>query len=396
MNIFVIPSWYPSRNNPIYGIFVQEQCYWLAQYNPDINIGISKWGQGDDDFLLWANQPLTSALKRVKYFRPYDSQLLVNCTEYFHPAFTWTRKIFNGNIKGIIKANEKNFLKFRKQYGVPDVLHAQSSYPAVIIARWLSEKYQVPYVVTMRMSPFPFKEFLNKDGSMRSIIFDPLKKSNALIVDSTFIRVRAMDFGLPKPEVIHNPVDLDFFSVVGKSTQEEKSIFAVGRLVEQKGFDVLLEALPKLRGTKLKVKIGGEGEMSNLLKEKTEKLDLHGVVEWLGPLDRMQVRDEMQACDLFVLPSRHETFGIVLIEAMACGKPVVATDCGGPADIINSTNGILCKPNDVQGLSEAIDMALKKDWDTDTIRNDVNSRFSISVFSEKIRGIYADVTRTVN
>lgn len=77
-------------------------------------------------------------------------------------------------------------------------------------------------------------------------------------------------------------------------------------------------------------------------------------MKFLGYLTREQVLREMQECDAFILPSLHETFGVVIIEALACGKPVIATSCGGPEEIINNKNGILVPPSDAISLRDAM------------------------------------------
>ena len=78
-------------------------------------------------------------------------------------------------------------------------------------------------------------------------------------------------------------------------------------------------------------------------------------VEFLGSLNRSQVVSHMQQCDCFVLPSRYETFGVVYIEAMACGKPVIAVANGGPDDFVKGFNGMLIEPNDIAGLQHVLE-----------------------------------------
>jgi glycosyltransferase involved in cell wall biosynthesis len=98
----------------------------------------------------------------------------------------------------------------------------------------------------------------------------------------------------------------------------------------------------------------------------------------------------MQNCDVFVLSSIVETFGVVLIEVLAVGKPVVATKCGGPEDIVNQDNGILVPTKDVHALAEAmynIYLNINK-YDASLIRNDCISRFGKDSFVEKLRHIY--------
>ena len=100
-------------------------------------------------------------------------------------------------------------------------------------------------------------------------------------------------------------------------------------------------------------------------------------VALLGRLGRTEVRDAIDECDCLVLPSHYETFGVVLIEAMVRGKPVVASDCGGPSCVVNSENGILVPPQDVSALGEAL-LKMQQSYsqyNPAQIRQDVIERF---------------------
>jgi glycosyltransferase involved in cell wall biosynthesis len=389
MNVFVIPSWYPSESNPIYGTFVQEQFQMLARLNPKDNFGISTWGQGHDPYLLWSGQPIQSLAKFITSDREKSKVVIGNHATYFAPAFSWSRKILSGNIRGIIRANEVNYEQFEDDFGKPDVLHAQASYPAAIVANYLSKKHNIPYVVTIRMSPFPFNEFL-KTGKLDRFA-DPLNEANLLIATSNSLKETLYDYGFSNTEVIHNPVDTDLFKIQEKqSVSETKTILAVGRLVKQKGFDILIEALNSVNSN-VRLRIVGEGAERNKLEKLASEKNVIDRISFLGVLDRKQVAREMQNADLYVLSSRHETFGNVLLEAMVCGKPVVATNCGGPIDILTNQTGVLCKVEDLQDLANAIDRVLVGSWDKNTIRKHVLDCFSPEVFSKNTMSMYSEV-----
>lgn len=140
--------------------------------------------------------------------------------------------------------------------------------------------------------------------------------------------------------------------------QSREYIFACGRLVEQKGFDLLLEAYAKA----LKVssaplpdlKIAGGGDDLHKLKDLAEKLKIKKRVSFLG--QRSDVLQLMSNAVCFVLSSRHEGFGIVIIEAMASGTPVISFDCpAGPDEIITDrVDGILVETGNTNRLADAI------------------------------------------
>jgi glycosyltransferase involved in cell wall biosynthesis len=110
-------------------------------------------------------------------------------------------------------------------------------------------------------------------------------------------------------------------------------------------------------------------------------------------MGRETVRDWMQRCDFFVLPSLHETFGIVVGEAMACGKPVIATRCGGPEFIVSAESGIIVQPGDITGLREAMHLFITQPnrFDPEVIRESVKSRFGVEVFLARISKVYEEI-----
>ena len=108
MNVFNIPSWYPSKDHPYAGIFTLEQVQLLAQAKPNSKFALSLWGQKEESKLLWAKDHIKNISKLLKkdVLPKPQKQLENNLQEYYTPAYTWTEKILWGNIYSIIKANE--------------------------------------------------------------------------------------------------------------------------------------------------------------------------------------------------------------------------------------------------------------------------------------------------
>jgi glycosyltransferase involved in cell wall biosynthesis len=395
MNVFYIPSWYPSVANPIYGTFVQEQIGMLARLNPDWNLGVCLWGQGDPATMLWAREPVQN-FRKIWNHRdtiPWtDSQN--NLAHYHSPSLTWTRKIRMGNLQGLKRAAEMNFEKFKKRMGEVDVLHAQATWPGALLAHHLSKKYHVPYVVTIRMSPFPFPEFLDGDGKLKKFIDQALRKADRLIATSEHLKNRLAEFGLDAV-VVNNPVDTDFFRPENGKARP-LTLLTIGRMEKQKGIDVLIDALGLLGNDFTgQVRIGGDGQYLNAYKQLARNRGVEGRISWLGELSREQVRDEMQQCSFYVLPSRHETFGNVVLEAMACGKAVLATRCGGPEEIITQATGMLCENENPEDLAEKIKwMANNLPMFSDQgIRAYVVGNYSGQLFSEQMGKVYREVAK---
>ena len=149
-------------------------------------------------------------------------------------------------------------------------------------------------------------------------------------------------------------------------------LFTIGTLIERKGFNYLVLSMAEVLKARHDVIcfIGGSGQLNKSLQTQINELGLSDRVKLLGFVPDNMLSVWLNACDLFVLPSLNESFGIVQIEAMACGKPVVATRNGGSEDIITSDNiGLLCRPGYPVDLGQKILLALDTEWDENLIRN---------------------------
>jgi teichuronic acid biosynthesis glycosyltransferase TuaC len=140
----------------------------------------------------------------------------------------------------------------------------------------------------------------------------------------------------------------------------------------------------------VRLRVGGDGSLRRRLKAKARRLGIAGRVVFTGSLGRADVLREMKRCDAFVLPSLVETFGVVLIEALACGKPVVATRSGGPEDIVTARNGLLVPPANATALAEALQRARTQfdQYEPMHIRTDCLDRFGREAFVARLRAVY--------
>jgi glycogen(starch) synthase len=166
----------------------------------------------------------------------------------------------------------------------------------------------------------------------------------------------------PRGHVVHNGVSITEFDRADPERRSRPYIFALGRHVHQKGFDVLLEAYSTLLSTAPDAPdlvLAGDGPERGSLEALTRRLGLTSRVAFVGRTDRPRTSALFRGCELFVLPSRHEPQGIVNLEAMAAGKPVVATDVGGVAEIvIDHETGLLVRPQEPLQLASAMTDAL--------------------------------------
>ena len=167
---------------------------------------------------------------------------------------------------------------------------------------------------------------------------------------------------------------------------------SLGHLIKRKGFDILLKAFAKAfrSDSSVTLRIGGAGPEDGFLKNLTRELGITDQVEFAGRVIREDLDHFFSDADCFVLPSRFETFGVVYIEAMACGLPVIASICGGPEDFIEEKDGLLIPVDNEDSLIAAL--RKMKDsghlYNRELIRKGCESRFDSQNVANQIMNVY--------
>ncbi len=160
--------------------------------------------------------------------------------------------------------------------------------------------------------------------------------------------------------VVGDGYDAQEFNGVKPFANTVPYLLAMGRLVHKKGFDLLIQAFASLSPEfpQLQLLIAGDGQERQSLQGLLDRLELRDRVKLLGFTDRQQTIRLFLGCEFFVLSSRIEPFGIVVLEAMAAGKPVLATRSGGVVDLVQpGVNGLLVEPQ-AQALADGMRVML--------------------------------------
>ena len=172
-------------------------------------------------------------------------------------------------------------------------------------------------------------------------------------------------------------------------------IGAMGRFVSKKGFDVLLNALAllKQKNVAFQVIIGGKGEEETALRALCNAKGLNDRVKFTGWI--IDKHAFWESIDIFCLPSQHEPFGIVVLEAMAAGIPVISTDSEGPSEIIqNGINGVLVRKNNAIALADGLEQLLydkKAGLLATNALKIVKNQYDIKVISNKLREVIGSI-----
>ena len=285
----------------------------------------------------------------------------------------------------------------------PDVVHAHMALNAAYGAR-ASGMTASPLVTTVYGSDI-------NDGTQpgarntvrRTATVSGLRRSSAVIGVSEALCRRVRDLGVPEATVVHIPNGFDpaDFHPTDKVEarrklglpESGKVALYVGALVPVKGVDILLEAFRRLRSASDDTVLYcvGDGAERGRLEAEVAADGLEGNVFFVGSRPHGEVPLWMNACDVFVLPSRNEGWPTVLSEALACGRPVVATAVGGVPEVIRHESlGRLVPPESPEPLATALRQVLDAEADPESIRSSV-----LDYTWDKISARTADVYRRV-
>ena len=253
----------------------------------------------------------------------------------------------------------------------PEIVHAQGSFaPYSTAAALVRNKY--PTLLTVHGIVARELKFYKGFNFIFSILIQILNERFVLskilniIVCSPQMKVLVRKMTKSKVQVIQNGIDLEDIRNIQPHHKsiEPPSILYVGGLSKVKGIDVLLNAVPIIRkkNPNLHIYIAGSGTEEGNLKKVVKKLNLEETVKFLGFISGDEKYSYYKSVDVCVFPSRYESFGIVLLEAMACGKPVVASNVGGiPFVVEDGKTGLLFESGNVEDLAEKVIFLLQNE-----------------------------------
>ncbi len=383
MHILVLPSWYPTDWWPSNGVFFREQAQALRAAG--YRVGVIAPLQ----MSLWE-------LTRPRWPGGVGFEDDAGVPTYREENWAWLPRLPRASLHLWLASGRRLFRRYLREQGQPDVLHAHSILNAGVLGAELSQRYNIPLVVTEHSSAFaqemilPWQERLVAQVTRRAQARVAVSPRLAELLNQRF------DGDHFPWDCVPNLVDTDFFTPVPQPGRANPGqvFFTLGNLTEIKNQRSLIEAFARnFRGKDAVLWIGGEGEERARLMRQAQLEQVHNQVVFLGALGRAQVVEAMRQCDVFVLPSRYETFGVTVIEALSCGKPVVATRCGGPNEVVHDHNGLLVPPEDTAALGEALCRmaATLGRYDAEQIRAACIAKFGKGVVVKHLGMIYQRV-----
>lgn len=374
---------YPNPAEPLRGLFVAEQVTATS---------------GDVDWRVIAPVPWVTRSLAALLHKPYvRGDEVRDGVAVHHPRYpVLPRRLLYRTVAPAVALCARPVFDRIVAEQRPQFVHAHALYPSAAAARRLAEAHGLPYVVSIHGSDL----YTNLAGSPahREIVAAAHGAARVVCVSESLAR-DARDL---------LALDADRVLVVPDAYDDERFVFArraphdgplrlvtTGRLVDVKGHSVLIDAVSLLvaAGVDVTVEIVGSGPLESSLRARAVAAGVADRVRFAGALSPEALVSALGRADLYVLPSRREGFGVALVEALATGLPAVATDCGGPADIVRDADGLLVPPDDPAVLADGIARALARidRFDRELIASGARERFGRGTVAARLVDVYRAV-----
>ena len=390
LNVLVISRLYPRTTDPILGIFVEEEVRELARLCRVKVVSPAPWFPPLRILPRWyecSQLPIREERRGIEVFRPRTLLLPRNLLfplygfSFYFALRRWAARI------------EEDF--------PIDLIHAHTAYPDGFAAVMLGNALNVPSVITLHGGDVTL--YLRRYFGRKLGLWAVSNTDRVIAVSNSLRRLLVEGYGAEGDNVtvIPNGVDVTRFAPMPQSEAQARlglqgeapKLLYVGAITQPKGIDYLLRAFAQLLSdgsTSVELILIGGGDYDRRSRLLADDLDVAAFVTFAGKRPNDEIPLWINACDLLVLPSLTEGFGVVLVEAMACGKPVVATSCGGPEDIVTPQTGILVPPADEVALAQAFRDTISDGtrFPPEIIRQRAVDNYAYEKIASQIAGVY--------
>jgi len=382
MNILIFGASFPNELEPLLGIFNYKL---LENYPPE------------HDYKVVAPVPFGLELKKRYRGRinALDTIMIgAKPVEVYRPRYLLLpRRLLTpliGFVEYLLSIN--TIRRIHREWHI-DLIHVNFAYPDGIAAMWISRVLKIKYVLTEHrgllaetLDDIWIKAQLKKAYKSAAVVTTVSEYNANVLLEKTNVKATLI------------PNGLDFSRFQPQTGRDRlQYLVCIAHLIPAKGIQYLIEAISLLKqqGRSFKLDIIGEGEYRPHLQNMINQSGLQDSEKLRGRYTPEQLEMELPKYDALVLPSLRESFGIVLIEAMACGLPVLATRCGGPEHIVTSETGLLVAPGSSEELAKGLEELDAKwsSYDSVAIRGWAESRYSVDTVVKSYFTVYKSITR---
>ena len=339
-NVLVIPGWFPSKLYPFNGDFILYQTQ-LMQLDPDLNLSLAF---------------LDQSLKYVYYLNTWRTQWIAHPEIPFpvaHLQRVALPKSLHYRFPGLINTSINKFCSKLPEIKQVDVIHAHCLWGGFVAQR-IASRIKVPVVYTEHHSGILEHPLSQTELSTYQKIIHHSTEITA--VSSTLAKV-LQPFTPNKPvRIIPNFVDENLFTIQKTPKRNGFHFICIGDLIPIKQIDRLICAFDIIckKHSGWHLHIIGDGPLKSDLTNLMNGLNLTEMITFHGRQPNTEIPRLLNESHVLISTSKHETFGITILEALCCGLPVIVTPSGGPDQLVNSDNGILLGNDSVESIAEGM------------------------------------------
>lgn len=389
-NVLVLSKSYPNSVFDVLGLWVENLVRYSARFcEPKVISPIPY------------SPPIPGMPEYYARLRGIPRRCLTNDIDVFHPRmlvgpgyslYSLESRTYYWAARHVAKRLQRDF-PF-------DLIHAHFTYPDGVAAVRLGKQFGVPVIITEHV---PWGPWTDHNAFVRRESVRAVEQCAFHIAVSGSVResVARVVGAADKLRVIPVGVDGTIFNRSEEGGQQlPNQLLFVGAIRPVKGVDILLRAVRLLAdsGRDATLVLVGESYFKSYqreydrLRKMVEDLRLGSRVNFAGKRRPPELVRSIQESAVLVLPSRAESFGMVLVEALACGTPVVATRCGGPEDIVTEEVGVLVPPEDAQALAGGIAQVLdrRSEYDPVKLRAYALERFGLEAVGKRLQALYTE------
>jgi glycosyltransferase involved in cell wall biosynthesis len=377
MHVLALPKWYPGRNDPQLGDFIRKQMLAVAHHVKMSVLFVAPL----DDLAREHEQELEErdgAWELRCYYRPDRSR------------FTPKRKLVN--YLRYRQATRAGLSRLWKDRGAPDLVHVHILLRPALTARTLLGKHGIPYLISEQSSEYLDGRYAAKNAGSKALHRLLFRQASAITAVSAWLGDGLVKLGLCEQyDVVPNVVpELDRTLPAPGAAG---AFMVVADLVDgTKNVSGVLRALATARKTdpSLTLDLIGDGPDAGMLKALATALHIDQAVRFHGRMANTDVLRLMAGTGTVIINSNVETFSVVTGEALASGKPVIATRCGGPFAFVTPENGLLIDVRSDGQLANAMLTITREHarYDPAAIRRSVSDRFSVDAVGRAFLAIY--------
>lgn len=381
-NILFLARWYPHRYDPMFGLFVQRHAEAVAGYH-DVSVVYIHQDQQlhERDELIQTVENGVNTI-RVYYRKPNTAGLLSRTLSLFR----------------FFMAVRKGMKVVQRTAGTPDLIHVHILTRLGVVAMFYRLIYHIPYLITEHWSRYlpannGFQGFLRK--RITALVISRAGMITT-VTENLANAMRSHGLHNDRYTILPNVVDMQLFKPLADKNNSPVKIVHVSCFEDQsKNISGMLHVLHRLKqsGVQFECAMVGEGVDFDRLESLRNTLNLADCVRFSGLLQGKELANEIGSADFMLMFSHYENMPVVILEAFACGIPVIATKVGGIPEMVDETNGILVDAGDQNGLLRAIQEMISRvhDFNPTSLRGKVEQKYGTQQVGALINSWYNEL-----